>query len=251
VATLLFDQQSHLEAGAQTSYFEYAGRIQTPAGLNAGNLSIPWRPDTDVLTVHKLVIRRGAETINVLASGQTFTVVRREQNLEMAMLDGVLTANIQPEGLQVGDIIDLAYSITTHDPVLGAHVETVGAAWNTAPIARAHMSVQWPDAVHMNTRTAAALPRPSTTHVAGINQVDISLSDVAPLQMPRGAPPRYAIGRLAEFSSFQNWSELSAMMAPLYARAAQLPADGPLRAEVDRIGAASPDPLVRAQAAPS
>ena len=246
---LLLDQQSHLEQGRQTTYVEMAGRIQTPAGLNAGNISIPWRPQTDVLTVHKLVIRRGGQTIDALASGQTFTVMRREQNLEMAMLDGVLTANIQPEGLQVGDIIDLAYSISVRDPVLGPHVETPGALWNIVPITRAHLSVQWPNSIRMNTRVTAALPGLNVTHTGSIDQAELTLNEVRPLSMPRGAPPRYMLGRMVEFSSFQNWSELAAMMAPLYDRASQLPADGPLRAEVQRIGEASTDPVTRAEAA--
>lgn len=100
---LLHDQQVSLEPGRRTTYSEVVIRIQTPAGLAAGNLLFPWRPATDVLTVHKVQILRGDRVIDVLESGQTFTVIRREQNLENAILDGVLTAIMQPEGLQVGD----------------------------------------------------------------------------------------------------------------------------------------------------
>jgi tetratricopeptide (TPR) repeat protein len=249
VFLLLHDQQTSLREGAQTTYSEVALRIQTPAGLAAGNLSIPWRPDTDVVTVHKVIIRRGAQTIDVLGAGQTFTIIRREQNLEMAMLDGVLTANIQPEGLQVGDVLNVAYSVTTHDPVLGNHVEIAGAAWNVMPIARAHMSVAWPDSLHIITRAATGLPSPQQTHARGQTRAEIAINDVRPTPPPRGAPQRFATGRIAEFTSFQNWSDLAALMAPLYARASQLPADGPLRSEVERIRSASPDAAARAQAA--
>lgn len=134
IAILLQDQQVALEPGRRTSYSETAIRIQTPQGLAAGNISFPWRPETDVLTIHKLLIRRGSEVIDVLASGQTFTVARRETNLDSAMLDGVLTASIQPEGLQVGDILHFALSVSSSDPVLKGHVEQMagggaGTGW--------------------------------------------------------------------------------------------------------------------------
>ena len=75
IRMLLWDQQVSLEAGRETLYSQVAIKIQTPQGLAAGNISIPWRPDTDELTVHKLLIRRGDKVIDVLASGQTFTVM--------------------------------------------------------------------------------------------------------------------------------------------------------------------------------
>src|SRR5438270_8894543 len=95
VAILLTDQQIHLEPGKTVAYAELAMKVQTPQGLGAGNISLPWNPATDTVTVNKLQIRRSNQIIDVLAS-QTFTTMRRESNLELAMLDGVLTANIQP-----------------------------------------------------------------------------------------------------------------------------------------------------------
>ena len=246
---LVHDQQVQFEPGRVTTYNEVAAKIQNPNGLAAGSFSVAWRPDTDVVTVHKLLVRRGSEVIDVLASGQTFTVMRREQNLESSMLDGVLTANIQPEGLQVGDVLDVSYTISSSDPVLGDHVESAGGAWNVSPIGRAHLSVQWPDALHVNARATPQLPAPTTTHRGGVTRFEVALDNAAPLTAPKGAPLRYSVGRLAEFTSFNSWADLSALFAPLYDHASTLPASGPLLAEVARIRDASPDPMVRSQAA--
>ena len=81
-------------------------------------------PISDTFVVHKLLILRGYQVIDVLKT-QSFTVVRREPNMEAAMLDGVLTGNIQPEGLQVGDILDFAISMTSRDPTLKGHAQQV------------------------------------------------------------------------------------------------------------------------------
>ena len=115
ITVLLSDTQLRFERGAVTSYVRTLFRIGNAQGLAAGNISIPWHPDLGDLGIHRLVIRRGDRVIDVLGNEGAVTVVRREPNLESAMLDGVLTANIQPEGLEVGDLVELATSVSVRD----------------------------------------------------------------------------------------------------------------------------------------
>lgn len=249
VGILLSDQQVALEPGRQTVYSETALKIQTPQGLAAGNISLPWRPETDALTVHKLLIRRGDQIIDVLKSGQTFTVLRREQNLESATLDGVLTANIQPEGLQVGDTLEFAMSVSSSDPTLKGHVEQIAGAWNGFPIGRAHLRMQWPTTLPTRLRQTGALPALKPTKTGSTSAVEVSLDNVEPIIPPKGAPPRYSIARLIEVTDFASWADLGALMAPLYDKAAAIPKQGALRTELERIQNLSPDPKRRTEAA--
>jgi len=249
IRLLLADQQTRLDPGRVTNYINFAMLIQTPQGLAAGNLSFPWNPETDEFTVHKLIIRRASGDIDVLAAGQTFTVVRREPNLESAMLDGVLTANIQPEGLQVGDVLEYAVTLTSSDPVLKGHVEQTGAGWNGLPFARAHLSVDWPSSLPVTVRQSGALPPVKPVKAGERMRLELAMDDIEPVIPPRLAPARYAMGRLIEFSDFRSWADLGALMAPLYAEAATVPAEGPLRAELEKIKAASADPVKRAEGA--
>lgn len=250
VRVLLQDQQVSYAPDSSTVYVETAFRIQTPQGLSgAGNLSIPWRPDKDVLTVHKLVIRRGDQVIDVLASGQTFTVLRREQNLENAVLDGMLTATIQPEGLQVGDIIDFALSITSSDPVMRGHVEGIGATWNGFPVTRAHLRLQWPAAVPLRVRQSGDLPALKPVKSGALEVAEIAVDNLQPVPPPKGAPVQFAVGRMVEASDFASWDKVAALMVPLYAKAAMVAPQGPLRTELDKIRALSADPKMRAEAA--
>ncbi len=246
---LLSDEQLALEPGHATVYSDIALKIQTSQGLQAGNITFAWRPDTDEPTVHKLLIHRGDQTIDVLGSGQTFTVVRREPNLENATLDGVLTANIQPEGLQVGDVIEFALSIRSSDPVLRGHIQELAGAWNGSTIGRAHLRIQWPQGLQLRFRQTPGLPPLTPVAGPGGNTIEVTLDDVQPLIPPKGAPTRYGIGRLLEASDFKSWAEVGALMAPLFDKAAVIPAQGPLRTELERIRALSPDPKLRAEAA--
>jgi tetratricopeptide (TPR) repeat protein/transglutaminase-like putative cysteine protease len=249
VSILLSDQQILFEPGRQTSYFANAIKIQTPQGLAAGNVSLPWRPATDTLKVHSLLIRRGDKVIDVLGSGQTFTVVRREPNLDSATLDGVLTANIQPEGLQVGDVLEISGSITSSDPTLKGHVEQVAGAWNPVPIGVAHLRMQWPSAMPIRLRGTEVLPALKTVKSGAMTIAELTLEQTKPFQPPKGAPARFGVGRLVEASDFKDWSEVSALMAPLFVKAAQIAPASPLATELARIKETASTPKARAEAA--
>ncbi len=248
VRLMLTDQQVKIEPGRVTSYSSLALVIQTPQGLAAGNLSFPWDPKTDTLFVHKLAIHREGAVIDVLDS-QSFNIVRREPNLENAMLDGVLTANIQPEGLRVGDVLEYAITYERSDPVLKGHVEQIGGTWNGLPIERANLRVEWPSNLSVSVRQSGGLPAVKTVKSGAVTRFEMRLDDVQPIVPPRGAPLRYALGRVVEFTDFRSWADLGALMAPLYQEAAHVPAQGALRDELEKIRAAGADPIRRAEAA--
>ncbi len=249
VRVLLQDQQVLFEGGKTTIYSSTVLRIQTPQGLSAGNLSLPWRPDTDVLTVHRLIVRRGAEVIDVLAAGQSFMVMRRETNLESAMLDGVLTANIQPEGLQVGDVIELATSVTSSDPTMQGHAQHFINLGLPFDVARLRVRILWPKSMALQIKVSPTLPAMQYAESGDRKVAELKLDDVQPVTPPKGAPTRFLISRTIEISDFQSWSEAAALMVPLYEKASALSADGKLQAEIDKIKAAVPDTKARAEAA--
>ncbi len=188
VSILLDDQQIAFERGKVTVYNDGAMKIQNAQGLAAGNLSVVWQPATDTVTVNKLLIRRGDKVIDVLASGQTFTILRRETNLDAATLDGTLTATIQPEGLQEGDVVELATTTERSDPVLKGHVETILGGWDGLPVQSAHAMLEWPSTLRVNFRETANLPVARRSSAGGVNILELSSQYVDPLVPPSGAP---------------------------------------------------------------
>ena len=249
VALLLHDQQNLLEPGKISTYSELAFKIQKPEGLAAGNLSIAWNPSFDTVTVNRLEIRRGGQVIDVLKSGQTFTTMRRESNLEAAMLDGMLTANIQPEGLQEGDVVVLATTTEHIDPVLKGHVEASFAPWGEAQIGLAHARIAWPSNVSLKLQKMGDLPPAQQGARDGKKTYELTMRDIEPVIEPKGAPVRFKIGRIGEATDFNSWADAAKLMAPLYRQAAVVPASGPLRDEVEKIRKASADPKVRTEQA--
>ncbi|KAK0359274.1 hypothetical protein LTR94_031964, partial [Friedmanniomyces endolithicus] len=125
-AIVLFDNQARLDGALATTYIDTATRAATPAMLaQMGNLSIPWMPDRGDLTIHRLEIVRDGKTIDLIAAGQKFTVLRREQQMEQNVLTGARTATLSVEGLQVGDVLRSSFSISQSDKALGARAMIV------------------------------------------------------------------------------------------------------------------------------
>jgi tetratricopeptide (TPR) repeat protein/transglutaminase-like putative cysteine protease len=246
IALLLHDQQTLLEPGDISTYAELAFKIQKPEGLAAGNLSIAWNPAFDTTTVNRLEIRRGTQVIDVLKSGQTFTTMRREPNLELAMLDGVLTANIQPEGLQEGDIVVLATTTEHADPTLKGHVETTFAPWGETQIGLAHARIAWPSNLDLKLQETGDLPAPQQSTRNGRKVYELTMRDIDPVIDPKGAPLRFKIGRIGEATDFRSWADLAKLTAPLYRNAESIPAAGPLHDELDKIRTSTADPKLRA-----
>jgi len=247
VAVLLSDQQVQLQPGKVATFSELAIKIQKPEGLSAGNVSIPWDPATDTLTVNKLEIHRGGQVIDVLAGGQKFTTMRRESGLEAAMLDGNLTANIQPEGLQEGDVLDLAMTVEHADPIMNGHVESNFAVGTKIQVKRSHLKVEWPASLKINVQAKGLAIQPVARGATKV--VEVTSENLEPIIPPKGAPGRFTIARFGEATDFGSWADVARLMDPLFRKAEAIPSAGPLHDEVEKIRAASSDPTKRAAAA--
>jgi tetratricopeptide (TPR) repeat protein len=247
---VLDDRQFHFGPEGDSQYVERVFRIQNTMGLQAmGTITLPWTPMTDTLTVHKLHILRDGKTIDVLAK-QSFATIRRETDLDEATIDGRLTATLLPEGLQTGDVIDMAYTLTRQDPVVAGRSEWSTMVNSYRPAERVRLRATWPTSKKVEWQATPELGKPKLGKASdGESELSLDLHDLKPLRGPTGAPSRFYPRRLLEFSDFQSWAEVSALMAPLYVKASTLTAGSPLKAEVEKIRAASPDPKVRAAAA--
>lgn len=246
---LLVSRQDNLVAGGQDTYVETAFLVRRPEGLQAaGNISLAWKPDTDTLAVHAIEIVRAAERIDLIPKAG-FTVLRRETNLEQAVLDGMLTATLQAEGLRVGDIVRVAYTLERRDPVLGGRAGTIMAGMLQGPTDRLLLSARWPAARDVRHRVTLGLAAPRLTGKDGVRELVVDMAGAVPPKPPEGAPPRYHQLAQLELSDFGSWNAVAATMVPLYAKASVITPGSELDAEAKRIAAASPDPVRRAEAA--
>lgn len=243
VQVLLRNDQMAFEPDGDAFYSESAKQVVSEQGLPlVGNIILTWQPSTDTLTIHRLEIIRGSQTIDLTDGGKSVTVLRREPDLERAMLDGSLTATIQPEGLQVGDVVHIAYTIKRSDPVLGGRSEGFWVL-GSAGVGHAYMRALWPASKTMTWRATEGVAAPAVDRAGGGGgELVVDMSDTQSPNAPAGAPARYDdLGQL-QLSEFKTWSDVAAIMAPLYAKAATLGPDSAVRAEAKQIAASTADP---------
>lgn len=248
VRVVYIDQQVRIGAAGQETYGAYRVKVLAPEALGIGNLVLSWTPASETLTVHRLAIIRDGKPIDVLAA-QKFAIIQRENNLEQAMLDGNLTATLQTAGLQVGDELEFAATTTSNDPVLQISPQgfmqfpLVGArgVYRFRTLAAATRAIAY--------RASDDVPKPVVTTVGGEVERNYLLADPASVVLPEGAPARYGLTRLVQYSTYPDWTAVSRTFAPLFDRAAAVEPGSPVVKEAARIAAESSEAAERAQAA--
>jgi tetratricopeptide (TPR) repeat protein/transglutaminase-like putative cysteine protease len=245
---LRLDQQHRLEGDQVWSYVDMMFHIASPeVMMQAGTLQFPWDPANGDLVVHSVEILRGGETIDLLKAGQKFTVLRREQMLERAQLNGLLTATMAVEGLRVGDVLHVVVSTVRRDPALGGRLQVVAPLiLQPAPVKYAHLRVMWPTAMKVSYKSQYLADSFGTAPIAGFTEMNLNLPLPEMPDMPSDAPARFRPLPLFEAATFADWQDVSRVVAPLYKTEGAIAPGGPIAAEVAKIAAASSDPRVRA-----
>lgn len=239
------DTEVHLDEKGELLYNSYRIKILHPNALQLGNLSITWNPAAGGPVVHVIKIYRDDEAIDVLRDA-SFEVLRRENQLEAARLDGNLTAVLRIPDLRVGDELEFGVTIRSSDPTLGENdAGLLVLAPEPAP-GRFHLRLSWEEGhkptVKMSQDMVAVAQQSAKS-------LDFRFDNPTAVTTPKDAPPRYLWRRVVEYSSFADWAGISRRFAPLFADASKLDAASPLKREAARIAMAYPQPLDRASAA--
>ena len=246
---LLFDVQHRADEGVQSGYVRVRRQALSPQALPlVGSVGLTWNPASQDVTVHQVSIIRDDQVLDVLET-QAFETLRREENLERAMLDGQLTAVLQPAGLRVGDILDVAYTLTSRDPVTADHVEQAADLNLPLAVDQVRYRASWPRGRAVRLRAENDWTPLTVKQADGYAYIDLSLQNLQPVIVPADTPVRFHFPRRVEFSDYRDWSEIAVLLKPLYDDARRLSSESPLRAEVARIRAVSNDPMVQAAAA--
>lgn len=240
------DVEVHLTAHGQAQHMGYRVKILQSSALQAGNISIKWNPAEGAPIVHEIRIYRDDQTIDALRDAK-FEVLRREDQLEAAMLDGALTAVFRIPDLRVGDELEVDLTTFTKDPTLGQYANGMLFVAPSPSPGRYHLGLSWEPGSKPNLKMAPDMAAVAVTRDDG---VDFRLDNPAVVSPPKDAPVRYAWQhRVVEFSAFPDWTALSRQIGPLFDRAAILSANSPVKLEADRIAASHSTPFERASAA--
>ncbi|WEK45046.1 MAG: DUF3857 domain-containing protein [Candidatus Sphingomonas colombiensis] len=239
------DLQIHLSDQGQAQYLGYRVKILHSSALQLGNISIAWNPTAGAPIVHGIKLFRDGQIVDVLQNS-SFEILRREDQLEAARLDGVLTAILRIPDLRVGDELEVDLTTFTNDPALGHNMAGLLLLTPNPAPGRYHLGLNWDQGRKPNLKMTPDMTAAMQKDERG---VDFRFDNPAILSPPKDAPARYQWQRAVEYSDFTDWAALSRHFAPLYAKAAKLSADSAIKREASRIATAQAQPLDRASAA--
>jgi TonB family protein len=242
------DVQTRLGPEHDETHTAYRLKILTPEGLVAGNIAAAWHPSSDQLTVNALRVFRDSQVIDVLADTR-FQVIQRENNLEYASLDGELTASLQVPGLQVGDELELAVTLRRRDPVFGARSSGFIELPDVGAPGAYRARLIWPEGKTVHRQVTPDLGEVAPVVRDGQHALTWELRDPVSVVATDGAPDRFNVRRLIEYSGFSSWGDITGVLWPLYDEAWRLAPESPVRQEAAKIAAATTDPVERTEAA--
>ncbi len=243
------DRQIRFTAEGSETFIRRRIKVLNQQGLELlSTVSGTWAPPRQALHVHTIRIERDGQSIDVL-DGQTFEILRRENNLSQSMLDGALTATLQPRDLRVGDILETAFTIVDNGGVLAPHQEALDGLTSGWPMERAILRITWPAAMAMRFKLPSDWPAATPRRTRDGWEVVVERRDVQPARRPDNLPARYYLDDAIEVTDLTDWAATAALVSPFYDRASTLDAGSPLNAEIERIRAAHATPLARAAAA--
>lgn len=123
---LLHDRQVRL-GDVPVSYFRNVRRALEPAGVGqVSEISLSFNPAYQTLQLHRVAVTR-AGVRRDLTTTVAVRLVQREEELDQGIQDGLVTALISPDDVEVGDIVDVSYSVTGLNPIFaGRHFGFLG-----------------------------------------------------------------------------------------------------------------------------
>ncbi|MEP2988591.1 MAG: DUF3857 domain-containing transglutaminase family protein [Parasphingorhabdus sp.] len=220
-------------------------KILHPNALQIGNLSLSWNPASGAPTVHTMKVYRDGEVNNTLPEVR-FEILRREGQLEAAMLDGILTAVVQIPDLRVGDELEFAYTVPFSDLTLGDNDAGLLFLQANPPLGRFRFGLNWIEGQKPNIKMTNDIKNVAQK---GKQAVEFRFDNPPHLTPAKDAPPRYNWQRIVEYSDFSDWGAISQQFATLFNTASRLPDASPLKQEAKRIANAHESPFDRANAA--
>ncbi|EZP56683.1 DUF3857 domain-containing transglutaminase family protein [Sphingomonas sp. RIT328] len=239
------DVEVHLSDKGQAQYLGYRIKLLDSAALPLGNISIAWNPGAGAPIVHEIKVFRDGQVVDALKDAK-FDILRREDQLEAAKLDGTLTAVLRIPDLRVGDELEVDMTIFSSDPGLGRNEAGILVLGPSPAPGRYHLGLSWDQGREPNLKPTADM---TSAMVKAERAVDFRFDNPPLLSPPKDAPNRYQWQRAVEFSQFADWPTVSRHFAPMFAKAATPAAGSAVKREAARIAAAQPRPLDRAAAA--
>ncbi len=213
---LLFDFQDDARGTPVEAYVHVAKRVLNEQGVqHQSEVSIDFDPTCQDLTVHTVAILRDGKTIDALGA-QKFQIIQRESQLDRQVYDGTRTALLFIQGVRVGDVIDLEYTLRGRSPLFEGRYFSSFVTQLTMPVHRMRKRVLWRDDRTLFHRGHGIDAEPTVRTIDGVKELVWDFVDREAVVIESDVPSWYEALPWIQSSEYRSWSEVARWGAKLF-----------------------------------
>lgn len=232
-AWLLVDYVVHHTPGGYATFRRSAFKIIDRVGLEEdAKFQISFDPSYQSAAINSVTVTRNGVK-RELRGEVIVNTYRSEKDDYLGILTGRLTANVLIPNVQVGDVVDYAFTVESggslgsgfFDDLLPVEYET-----STRLLRR---KIIWPSSQPLRVRRHGSAPSPQISESDGFKSYLWEIRDYKPAKVESSLPNGILDLSSVEVSSVQSWGDLVRALLPHYQPESNLPAD--FRARLDGI----------------
>lgn len=214
---LLMDDQVRVVDGVVEAFRRTARRVVTPAGLEGGvDVMVDWHPAWQDLTMNWVRVRRGDQVLEPVEP-QHLRVLQREQELEWGVLHDQHTLAIFVPGLQVGDIVDVAFTKRGSNPALtGRYAGDYWLAWPGRTIVQRDLRVVWRGKRPLFVRLLGGAEAAVVSKTRWGEEHRWSVGGEPVPEREPWTPSWWTSGSAIQLSDFESWEDVATWALPGY-----------------------------------
>lgn len=214
-----------------------------------GQYTIHFVPQYQQLLLHRVHVLRGVDRQDRTADVQ-LRVLERESGLENGVYSGVVTAVMLLEDVQVGDTLDIAYTLLGNNPVFGTQYSDMAAWDQPEPVELRRVSLRSPAGRRIRWQMfgdfRSERVKPQERVVNGDRLLVFEERGIEPVPAEPQVPAHYLPFRFIQFTEYAGWNQVATWAANLFPPDATLPEE--MHSVMERLRAI-PEPEQRAAAA--
>ncbi|CAM4053919.1 DUF3857 domain-containing protein [Roseateles saccharophilus] len=221
----LVDMQVQLAPRSATASYLHLQRVALDSSTlrEVSEPQISFNPAYQQLVIHQIGVIRDGRREDRLKDAR-IELMRREQQLERQMIDGVRTALVVIADVRVGDVVDVAYTVEGENPIFEGRFAALLHVAADAPIDRLHLRIEGPPQRQLQVRGIATDLVPERFEEGGRQVLRLVREHVAPVVDEAATPPWFKVYPALHVSEYGSWAEVDQWAQRLFAPEPMQPA---------------------------
>jgi Domain of Unknown Function with PDB structure (DUF3857)/Transglutaminase-like superfamily len=216
---LLLDLQSNHALPKAQYHVRVRVAATDPAALaSVSQPQIQFNPAYQTLAVHEAAVWRQGRKSDRL-QGARLELMRREANLDKAMIDGTQTLMAVLNDVQVGDVVEVAYTVEGDNPIFEGRIGHVFDLASQDPLDHLHLRMVAPRERKLVLRQLATTIEAERFDQGANQVVRVVRRNVPAVVQESNTPPWFKVYPSIQISDYRDWAEVDAWAQRLFAPA--------------------------------